>query len=138
MNLKDYYTAKQVFHIFGFKYRQQIKRWRNKYKVKPIRITGNYYYKKEEVDSIAYQLHGKFEHELRKLTDPTLLTVDLDLDEWGDWGSLNLSVNEWSGRALYFIKNRQKLAPQVRTRQFNGVTWFNKKDVEKYLDDIKD
>lgn len=134
MNLKDFYTHDQVCRIFNFKYRQQIKRFREKYDIFPIKVGKCYYYDRKVIDALSYQKFGVFEHEKRKIEDPFLVTMDLNLDTWKTSGEIveMFDIEDVQIWGIYEI-NKQFVAPQIRTIEYNNTIFFNVEDVRDWL-----
>lgn len=139
-NLKNWYSQREAFKILNIKFRQQIKRLKNKEDFITMELCGKPFYLRRSVDSYMENLIKqtgdmslRWEFEKKKLRIPH---YDIDLDEWKPPCEI-LTMFPYSHEILYAVSDIRTRMPMFRTRRVKSLTLFKVEDIKRYIEKDK-
>jgi hypothetical protein len=138
-NLKNWYSQREAFNILNIKYRQQIKRLKDKEGFLTMELCGKPFYLRRSIDSYMEELVKKtgdinirWQFEKKKLRIPH---YDIDLDEWKPPCEI-LDMFPYSHEALYALSEIRTNMPMFRIKRVKGLTLFRVDDIRRYLNPL--
>lgn len=139
INLKDYYSQKQVMTLLEFEWRMQVVRWRERHSIKFILICDKPFYLRSSVDGYFQRYIDEgvlsvfiFEERRYKFERP-----NLDLDEWLPRCQA-LELFGHNAEYMYAISGVRTAMPMIRTRRAYGQNWFYRPDLERMKKMVED